>query len=598
MPLCIIYDLQAGEGVVHSSTNAPCIASGLQVPKTFVEDPVEAGGVWTVDDSLPAMHEDFKGMEYIFTAETADAEALEPHTLTEAKCRPDWPLWEKAIEEDLATLKAAGTWRLEEALPRVNIISSKWVLKAKKDAVGNIVHYKACLVAQRFSQIGSVNYDNTYAPVAKLTSMRTVIAMANCLGMEMHQIDIKGAYLNGELNNNEVLYMHHPLGYKAPDTGTHVLHLIKTLYGLKQSGCRWYQKLTSVFAKLGFMQCAVDQAVYYRVIVVKGELTVVVVHIDDCSIIATTISLIDELKAGLCKHFEVTNLGELHWMLGIKIKRDHPGQVVCLSQRSYIDAILRCYNLADLKLLSTPMDHQVQLSLEQVPTSAAECMMMRDIPYREAVGTLNWAALAMRPDIAFAVATVAHFAVNPGPAHWEAVKWIFHYLLGTCDLWLTYGKASSHLEGYADANGSMAENWHAISGYASLIDGGAVLWSSKQQEIVSLSTTKSEYVVAMHSSKEALWLHSLVSKVFGNLTSPTTLFCDNQAAIALTHDNQYHPWTKHIDVHYHWICWVIEKGSIQLIYCPTNNMVADVLTKALPSTKVKHFAASLGLRVK
>ena len=139
MPSCIVHNLQAGEGVVHSGTNTPCIAPGLQVPETFVEDPVEAGGVWTVDDGSPTMHEDFEGMEFIFVAETADVEGLEPRTLMEAKRRPNWPSWEKAIEEELATLKTAGTWRLEEALPGTNIIGSKWVLKAKKDAAGNVI---------------------------------------------------------------------------------------------------------------------------------------------------------------------------------------------------------------------------------------------------------------------------------------------------------------------------------------------------------------------------------------------------------------------------------------------------------------------------
>jgi hypothetical protein len=554
--------------------------------------------VWTVEEGSPALLEDFDSMESVFATETADAEALEPRTLAEAKRRPDWPSWEKAIEEELATLKAAGTWRLENAPPGANVIGSKWVLKAKKDAAGNVVRYKARLVAQGFSQIGGVDYDDTYAPVAKLASTRAVIAMANRLRMEMHQIDIKGAYLNGELNDNEVLYMQHPPGYKPPDAGTRVLCLIKTLYGLKQSGRRWYQKLSSVFATLGFNQCAVDQAVYFRAVGTKGDLTVVVVHVDDCSIVATTIRLVEELKAGLRAHFEVTDLGELHWMLGIEVKRDRPGRVVHLSQRAYIDAILRRHQLADLKPLSTPMDHQVRLSTEQKPASAAECAMMRDVPYREAVGALNWAALATRPDIAFAVATVARFAQDPGPAHWEAVKRIFRYLSGTRDLWLTYGEESSPLEGYADADGSMAEDRRAISGYAFLIDGGAVSWSSKRQEIVSLSTTESEYVAATHGGKEALWLRSLISEVFGTLTSPTTLFSDNQAAIALTRDHQYHPRTKHIDVRYHWIRWVVEKGSIRLVYCPTDDMVADVLTKALPSAKVKHFAASLGLRAK
>jgi hypothetical protein len=385
---------------------------------------------------------------------------------------------------------------------------------------------------------------------------------------------------------------------KAPDAGACVLRLVKTLYGLKQSGRRWYQKLSSVFASLGFKQCAVDQAVYFKVVAAKGELTVVVVHVDDCSIVATIIRLIEELKAGLRQHFEVTDLGELNWMLGIEVKRDRPGRVVHLSQRAYIDAIIRRHQLDDLKPLSTPMDHQVRLSSHQQPMSVKESAMMRDIPYREAVGALNWAALATRPDIAFSVATVARFAQNPGPTHWDAVKRIFRYLSGTRDLWLTYGKESSPLAGYADADGSMSEDRRAISGYAFLIDGSAVSWSSKRQEIVSLSTTESEYVAATHGGKEALWLRSLISEVFGNFTSPTTLFSNNQAAIALTCDHQYHPRTKHIDVRYHWIRWVVEKGSIRLVYCPTDDMVADVLTKALPSAKVKHFAAYLGLRAK
>jgi hypothetical protein len=265
-------------------------------------------------------------------------------------------------------------------------------------------------------------------------------------------------------------------------------------------------------------------------------------------------------------------------MLGIEVRRDRSGRTVHLSQRAYIDVILCHYHLTDLKPLSTPMDHQVRLSTEQAPTSAAECTMIRNVPYREAVGALNWAVLATRPDIAFAVTMVAHFTSNPGPAHWEAMKQIFCYLSGTHDLWLTYGEESSPLEGYVDADSSMAEDRHAILGYAFLIDGGTVSWSSKRQEIVSLSTTKSEYIVAMHSGKEALWLCSLISEVFGKLTSPTTLFSDNQAAITLTCNHQYHPQMKHIDVCYHWICWVVKKGSIRLVYCPTDDMVANALT--------------------
>jgi hypothetical protein len=152
------------------------------------------------------------------------------------------------------------------------------------------------------------------------------------------------------------------------------------------------------------------------------------------------------------------------------------------------------------------------------------------------------------------------------------------------------------LIGYTDADGSMGKDRKAISGYAFLIDGGAICWSSKKQEIVSLSTTESEYVAAMHGMQEALWLRSIITEVFQSYDRPIDVFCDNQSAIALAQDHQFHPRTKHIDMHYHFIRWVIQKGMVRLMYCPTQDMVADVFTKGLPSPKVKHFAACLGLR--
>ena len=238
---------------------------------------------------------------------------------------------------------------------------------------------------------------------------------------------------------------------------------------------------------------------------------------------------------------------------------------------------------------------QVRLTLEQAPVDVAESMVMRDMPYQEAVGALNWAALATHPDIAFAVAMVAHFSANPGMVHWHAVKHIFHYLAGTRDLWLTYGESCRTLVGYANANGSMTEDRRAITGYAFLIDGGAISWSSKKQEIVSLSTTESEYVAATHGMKKALWLRNLLAEVFEPLMDATTLFSDNQSVIVLTCNHQFHAHTKHIDVCYHFIHWVVENGALRLIYCLTADMVTDMLTKALPLPKVEHFAECLRL---
>jgi hypothetical protein len=249
-------------------------------------------------------------------------------------------------------------------------------------------------------------------------------------------------------------------------------------------------------------------------------------------------------------------------MLSLEVKHDHEAGQIHISQHIYINSILQCFGFDELKPLSTPFDTQVCLMIKQAPATTKEFAIIHDMPYCEAIGTLNWATLAMCPDITFVVLTVARFSTNPGPAHWDAVKHIFCYLAGTCNLWLSYGETRCTLEGYADADGSMTEDHRAMSGYAFLIDGGAVSWSAKKQELVSLSTTKSEYVAATHSMKEALWLHSLLGDIFTPIQGPTTLFLDNQSVIALTKDHQYHPWTKHIDVHYHFICWVVEKGSL------------------------------------
>jgi hypothetical protein len=177
--------------------------------------------------------------------------------------------------------------------------------------------------------------------------------------------------------------------------------------------------------------------------------------------------------------------------------------------------------------------------------------------------------------------------------HWNTVKCVFAYLAGTKGLWLTYGDSLGELEGYSDADGSMHEDRKAISGYAFLLNRGAVLWSLKKQEIIAFSMMEAEYVATTHTAKEALWLRSLIREIFREFSSLTTLYRDNQGAIALTHDHQYHTCTKHIDIHFHFICWIIANGKLKLVYCPTENMIANTLMKALPSANVKHFIYSL-----
>ena len=198
------------------------------------------------------------------------------------------------------------------------------------------------------------------------------------------------------------------------------------------------------------------------------------------------------------------------------------------------------------------------------------------------------------------MSTVAQFLENPGIVHWEAVKHIFRYLKGTRNISLVYGDKKEDLQGWVDADGASQDHRRAISGYMFMVDGGAVSWTSKKQEIVTLLTTEAEYVAATHAAKEAVWLRRLFGEIFpasSEINNVTHLHSDNKSAIALaTGSGQYHARTKHIDIRYHFIRYIIDAGSIKLVYCPTDDQTADTLTKALPSLKVKHFAHAMGLR--
>ena len=588
-----VQDLLAGHAVASERPQGQKAAMhGVQLPPDEPPKPQEPvlEGEGTSEWMMAADFAD----EYALAAEISEIEALEPRSLAEAKSRPDWPLWEKAIEEELKVLKEAGTWEIVDAPSGANIVGSKWVFRAKKDAAGNVVCYKAQLVAQGFSQVPGVDYFDTFAPVARLASIRAVLAVAAVNDYEIHQIDIKGAYLNGVLTASEVIYMRQPPGYAISGSQGRVCRLKKTLYGLKQSGRRWYQRLVEIMVKfLGFARCDVDQAVFFKR--EGNSLIIVLVHVDDCTIVAMSQSLIIKFKIEIAKHVGITDLGELHWILGIEVRRVREERIIFLSQRSYLESILRRYGLEELKPVALPMETNMRLTSAQSPSTTEEFARMRNVPYHEAVGSLMYASLGTRPDITYAVQSVSRFSKNPGVAHWDAVKRIFRYLKGTKDLWLSYGGKGKELTGYADADGNMAEDRHAISGYAFILHGGAISWSAKRQEIISLSTTESEYVAATYAAKEALWLRSLLSQLFDTNLEPTTLFSDNQSAIALTKDHQYHARTKHIDIRFHFIRWIVENGSLRLIYCPTEDMVADALTKALPSPKVKHFAKELGL---
>src|SRR5271156_1390965 len=390
--------------------------------------------------------------------------------------------------------------------------------------------------------------------------------------------DFHSAYLNRILGDGEDIYMEQPPHYETMDRSRYVVKLRKALYGLKQAGRKWYDTLCHSLAEIGFKRSMADPAVFY--VRVGNEIVILFIHVDDTTITGSSINLIKEFKARIGQKFEITDLGSILWLLGLAIGRDRTARTLFISQQSYIEFIIRHFNLEDAKPLTIPIDSNISLSKDNCPKTDEVKATMKGVPYREAIGALNWLAVASRPDIAFVVGQLAQFLENPGRVHWEAAKQVMRYLKGTKEWKLVYGNDERRgLEGFTDDDGASQEHRRAISGFVVLIDGGAVSWTSKKQELVTLSTMEAEYVAVTHAAKELLWLRHVIGEIFWPLNYPIVLYSDNQSAITLAHSGgKFHARTKHIDIRYHFIKFRIDDHSIDLIYCPTEEMTADILT--------------------
>jgi hypothetical protein len=268
---------------------------------------------------------------------------------------------------------------------------------------------------------------------------------------QINMFNFHSAFLNRKLDGNKEVFMEQPPSYEDSDRIKYCLKLYKSIYGLKQAGRKWYKIVCRTLTDLGLKRSKADQAVFYAHI--GKEIIILAIHVDDSTITGSSYSLIQQYKSKINSKYSMTDLGPVNWLLGIKVTRDLAAHTLSLSQTFYIDSILQRFNFMDLKPYAMPMDPNSQLSKLQSPQTLEEAAKMCRVPYREAVGSLMYCAVATRPDIAFAVGIVSQYLDNPGWAHWEAVKQIFCYLAGTMEWSLTYGMDRSGLEEFTDADG-------------------------------------------------------------------------------------------------------------------------------------------------
>jgi len=387
--------------------------------------------------------------------------------------------------------------------------------------------------------------------------------------------------------------MRAPPGYlKAGDEGK-ILRLRRSLPGLKQAGFEWAEELVGVFAKIGFTHSQVDQAVFYKCS--NNEHMVITVSVDDMAVTSQHLAHIMHFKTQLREHFEITDLGELTWLLGLKVVRDHPARTIAFSQSAYVRTILKRFNLTDAKAVLTPMEVGCVLSTEQSPSTVTELTAMQNVPYQRGIGSLMYAATSTRPDIAFAMATLSQFMRNPGTTHWEACKCIMRYLKGTADFALTLGSSDGGLEAYVDADWASQPHRHSMSGYVILLNRGPVAWSARKQSLIALSTAEAEYIALTTVTREILYLQLLLDELYDIPSVPTPVHCDNQAAISLASNNKFHSRTKHIDLRFHFVRSHIKNGTFDLKYCPTDDNLADAFTKALALPRLQRLRTLMSM---
>lgn len=349
----------------------------------------------------------------------------EPQSYEDAVGSKEKDLWEEAMNEEYNALMKMNVWDLVELPKGRRAIGCKWVYKIKRNADGSIERYKARLVAKGFTQSQGIDYDETYSPVANLTSIRLMLTVAVKRGWKIHQMDVKTAYLNGHLR--EEIYMKQPNGYMQKGSEHMVCKLNRSLYGLKQSGRSWNETLDNKFKKSGLIRSNTDSCIYYRRI--GPDLEIVVVYVDDLILISPTEVSMVELKQLISSCFEVKDMGPLHFLMGIEFERYNNS--LLMNQTKYIESILEEFNMKECHPVSTPIVFGTELSKRQCPQEESDKRKMSQVPYRQLIGKLIYLVQGTRPDLAFSVAKLGQFSSNPGESHWTAAKRVLRYLKGT-----------------------------------------------------------------------------------------------------------------------------------------------------------------------
>ncbi|KAL0360420.1 UNVERIFIED_CONTAM: Retrovirus-related Pol polyprotein from transposon TNT 1-94 [Sesamum radiatum] len=478
----------------------------------------------------------------------------EPRTINEALSSPEAPFWKEAINSEIESIMQNHTWELMDLPPGSTPLGCKWILKRKYKADGSIDKYKARLVAKGFKQKEGLDFFDTYSPVTRITSIRVLIAIAALYDLEIHQMDVKTAFLNGELD--EEIYMEQPEGFVVPGQEKKVCRLVKSLYGLKQAPKQWHEKFDRTMLSNGFKINECDKCVYVKSS--HNSFIIVCLYVDDMLIMGSNRDVILTTKRMLTKHFDMKDMGLADVILGIKISKTSDG--LALSQSHYIENILKKFKAYDSPPAKTPVDLNLHLAKNKGESEG-------QIEYSRIIGSLMYIMNCTRPDIAYAVNKLSRF--------------------------------TTVLEGYSDANWiSDSKDTKSTSGYVFTIGGGAVSWKSSKQTCIARSTMESEFIALDKAGEEAEWLRNFLEDIpcWTKPVPAIMIHCDSQSAIGRAQSGMYNGKSRHIRRRHNTIRQLISSGIISIDYIKSKENLADPLTKGLSRDQVYCLSRGMGLK--
>jgi hypothetical protein len=532
-----------------------------------------------------------------------------PNTYREAQVSPDAIKWTAAMEKEMKSCEDMHAWSYVRRadLPRnANILPAKWVYKIKTDETGAVTQFKARITPKGFRQKEGQDYFEVYARTGMYKSMRIGLSLAARWDYEIDQLDVPTAFLNADVK--EDIFMEIPEGFRDGREGM-VCKLHKSLYGLKQAPRNWYLLVSDFLKEIGFRATVSDPCLFFRRSS-SGRLLLVFLFVDDFQIYYSREDKAewDQIKAKLINRFQTKDMGASKWILGMRIQRNRIARTITLDQELYVTKALEKYGLGECKVAETP--EAVGASSQQLKEVLESLSPAEHQLYMEIVGTLMYAAISTRLDIAHAVHYLASHMLAPTQLHMRAAERVLRYLAGTKGVGLAFGgKTGAAAMGDSRGHGERQQldvcafadaDWagdrsdrKSITGWVAKLNGDPISWSSKKQRTVALSTCEAELYAEAAAIQEVLWLRGLMKELRLQSNTGSVVHGDNQAAIAVTKNGIRSDRTKHVDIKYHFVTESVEQGEVLLKWVPTNEQQADIFTKALAAPVFLQFRRQL-----